>query len=189
LLLTVTRAHPNKRLDIVLRAFRSIRQSGANASLLIVGPFDNEYGAEVKALAEKLDVSGSVVWAGYLTGETLEACYLAGDLFVLPSAHENFCMAAAEAMAHGLPVVLSKDVGIADVVKHHAAGMVTDVDTEQVTNAIRHLMANPNRRKEMADNAAIVAARMYSGEQVAGLMLRAFTDILSSSRSAECAWS
>jgi len=187
-LLTVTRAHPNKRLDIVIEALALIRRAGQRARLVVVGPADNGHGERLKALADKLTVSDAIVWAGYQSGAALEACYRASDLFVLPSAHENFCMAAAEAMAHGLPVILSNRVGIAEDVRRHGAGLITDVDVEQVARAIRDVMADPDRRGEMARKARDMAARLYDGRRVAGLVLRAFQDILSGSHSPECAW-
>jgi len=187
LLLTVTRAHPNKRVDVVIEALQSIRRAGRSARLLVVGPFDNKHGHDLKTLAARRNVSDAIVWAGYQSGEALEACYCASDLFVLPSAHENFCMAAAEAMAHGLPIVISKYVGIADDVERHRAGIVTDLDVEQVAHAALCL-TDCDKRREMGRRARDMATQLYGGERVACLVLRAFEDILTGTRSPECVW-
>ncbi len=187
-LLTVTRAHPDKRLDVVIEALASMRGAGHNPTLLVVGPFDNRYGDRLKTLAGRLRVSDSIIWAGYQTGATLAAYYRTSDLFVLPSAHENFCMAVAEAMACGLPIVISRHVGIADDVERHGAGLITDINGEHVARAIQSIMTDSHRRCEMAQGARDAAARLYDGRRVAGLVLRAFQDILSGTRSPECAW-
>jgi glycosyltransferase involved in cell wall biosynthesis len=186
-LLAVTRAHPNKRLDVVIEALALIRRAGRDARLLIAGPFDNAYGDRLKVLADRRQVSHAIVWAGYQSGAALDACYRASDLFVLPSAHENFCMAAAEAMAHGLPLVVSKHVGIAEDVEHHGAGVVTDVDVRQVADAVLSLV-NADRRLEMGTRAREMVADLYSPARVSRLMVQAFRDLLSGSRSSECAW-
>lgn len=187
-LLVVTRAHPNKRLDIVLEALRSICRVHPSVRLLLVGPLDNSCGTQLRARARDLGVFDAVVWAGYQDGGGLEACYRASDLFVLPSEHENFCMAAAEAMARGLPVVVSRHVGIAADIEHYRAGVVTEVDVGQVTEAILDLMADPARCRETAIRAKNTARQLYDEARVARLMLRAFEDILAGRRSSECGW-
>lgn len=186
--ITVGRADPKKRYEILLEAFSQVVKLLPDCYLVIVGPFENEYARQLRMQSASLHLSDRVVWAGYRSGLELQQCYGGADLFVLPSRDENFCMAAAESMARGVPVVITKYVGIAPDVESHGAGIVTDTDAVQVTEAILSIMAHPDRRGEMARKARDAAWHLYGGESVARLMLQAFEDILSGSRSAECAW-
>jgi len=188
LLLTVVRPDPDKRLDILLRAFAKVVKTIPEARLLIVGSCENEYGEKMKKLARELNIIDLTFWAGYQTGTALKACYSESDLFILASSHENFSMAAAEAMAAGLPVVLSKHIGVAEDVEQHEAGIVTEVDDNAISEAAVELFQNRDRLRAMGQNANKIANQLYKDEQVAHRMLRAFEDVLSNSRNPQCAW-
>ncbi|HPS54835.1 MAG TPA: glycosyltransferase, partial [Sedimentisphaerales bacterium] len=186
LLLTVGRPDPKKRIDILLKALKKLNESYPDTRLMIVGQSDGKYCQKMKALSETLGVQGNVIWAGHKTGENLDACYLASDLFVLPSIDENFGMAVVEAMAHGVAVVVSDNVGVADNVALSDAGIVTTVDAGQVEKAIRTLLDHPYMRTEMAVKARHAAKQYYNDETVAKLMTIAFKDIITGSMSEQC---
>jgi glycosyltransferase involved in cell wall biosynthesis len=188
LLLTVARVHPSKRVDLLIEALQRIVGVSTDVRLLVVGPCAGSHAAQMRSLAERLGVQRHIVWAGFQTGAMLEGCFRAGDLFVLPSAHENFCNAAAEAMAYGLPVVLSDQVGIAADVKRFDIGVVTELDGGQIAEAVLRLRRAPAQRRQMGTQAARVVRELYDADHVAHLMLQAFMDILQGSRSPECRW-
>ena len=187
-LITVGRPDPNKRLDVLLESLLLVVQHFPRARLMIVGPHENEHALEMKTLSSRMELSEKVIWTGYRSGDDLKGCYAAADLFLLASMGENFGMAVTEAMAISLPVIISNRVGVAEDVKRHSAGIVTDVSAQQVARAVVDLLRDRPRLQEMRRNARKAAQHLYRGERVAGMMLKAFEDVLSQSPSPEGAW-
>lgn len=184
-LIAVGRSDPKKRLDILLKSFSLVLKSFPKACLMIVGPDENKYAFDMKKLSNQMGLSDNVIWTGYRTGNDLKGCYVAADIFLLPSIDENFGLVVTEAMAVGLPVVISNRVGVADDVECHNAGIVTEVNAKQFGQAIVELLRDRSRLKKMGENARKAAWELYNNEKVAHLMLKAFEDILSQSRNSE----
>ena len=187
-LISVGRPDPKKRLDVLLESFPQVLQHFPQARLMIVGHHHNKYALEMKRFSERMGLSDKVIWTGYRTGDDLKGCYAAADLFLLPSMDENFGMAVMEAMALRIPVVISNHVGIAEDVERYNTGIVTKANPEQITRAVIDLLSDRRRLQEMGENARKAALQLYSGEQVAHLMLKVFEDVLFQSHSPECAW-
>ena len=110
-----------KRLDLTIESFALVAQRLPSAHLAIVGP-DGGVEAELRRLIDRLGIADQVHLIGLLEGERLGTVYSAANLLVMLSQRENFGMAAAEALAFGVPVLLSEDVGLA--IEVAAAGRV-----------------------------------------------------------------
>lgn len=106
-LLFLGRLHPIKGIDRLLRAWSMIARRFPDWELLIVGPDEGGYGARLQALATELQLERAS-FRGPLFGEEKTAGYAAADLFVLPSHTENFGMTVAEALASGVPAIVTK---------------------------------------------------------------------------------
>ncbi len=102
-LLFLSRIHPVKGLPLLLEAWAKVRPEGWK--LRIVGPDEGGHRAELGRQTVALGLGETVAFVGPLAGEAKEAAYREADLFVLPTHSENFGIAVAEAMAHGLPVI------------------------------------------------------------------------------------
>lgn len=101
-----------KGLDRLLHAFVEVSQHSALARLLVVG-FDNQQ-RRYQALAEDLGLADKVVWLGGRRDP--EVCYNAADCYVMPTRFDAFGFSALEAMACGLPVVITDTAGAAELV-------------------------------------------------------------------------
>src|SRR5207253_986267 len=100
--------------------------------LVFAGPDDEGLGVGLLKLARALRVEQSVRFVGMLhRAEQLEALS-AADVWALPSHTENFAIAAAEAMAAGLPVVLTPHVNIASEAAAAGAAIVTRADASDL---------------------------------------------------------
>jgi glycosyltransferase involved in cell wall biosynthesis len=95
------------------------------------------------------------------------ALYKNAQLFVLPSYSENFGNVVAEAMAMGCPVLVTPEVGIAAVVEAAGAGIVANGSAPEFAAAVRDLLANPARLREMGANGARAARERLSWDAVA----------------------
>jgi glycosyltransferase involved in cell wall biosynthesis len=128
-LLFLSRLDPIKGLPVLLEAISIIRtQFDVPVQLKIAGQGDKEYVFQLHSLIKRFKISENVVFVGFLQGASKSEAFAEADVFVLPSYHENFGLAAAEALASGLPVVLSDQVGIAEDVAKAGAGTMVPVN-------------------------------------------------------------
>jgi glycosyltransferase involved in cell wall biosynthesis len=99
-------------LDLLVQAFAEITKSIDTAVLVIAGPDNDGYSGMVSKWIAELDIGTKVYWLGMLDDQQVLQAYVDADVFVLPSYTENFGIAVVEAMACGLPVVISDQVNI-----------------------------------------------------------------------------
>lgn len=176
-ILFLGRIHWIKGMDILTAAYAKIAKERDDVHLFIVGNGSTRYTRKVKEWLKDYGLSDKSTFTGMLTGrEKLEACY-SSDVFVLPSYSENFGMAAVEAMALGIPVILSDKVGIYKQVQCHKAGMVINPDTQSLYQAIRLLLEDSNLRKEIANNGRKLVEEYYDIEKVADKMIASFSNL------------
>jgi len=126
--LFIGRLAPEKNLDVLLKAWQHVQEALPRAELLIVGE-----GPDAERLRRSARVMGltSVRWAGWLQPDEIPDALAVSDCFVLPSRDEPFGVVVTEAMAAGLPVVVSDHVGAAeDLVANGRTGFVFPVDDE-----------------------------------------------------------
>lgn len=176
--LFLSRLHPKKRLDLVLRAFRTLHAESADTALVIAGTGDEAYVGLLRSLTRELGIERAVHWAGHVEGAEKTAVFRAADVFLLPSINENFGISVVEALASGLPVVLSADVAIHHEVASAHAGLVAGANAEALTEALRHMLGSPDRRA-MGLRARALAESAFSLEAMAvgltGMYQRAVT--------------
>jgi len=137
LLLFLGRIHPKKGCDLLLTAFAEAAGGDPNLHLMMAGPDGGEWQAALERQAQELGIAGRVTWTGMLSGEEKWGAFYAADAFVLPSHQENFGIAVAEALACGLPVLISDKINIWREIARHGAGLIAD-DTEAGTARLLH---------------------------------------------------
>ncbi len=157
-----------KRLDLILQAIAGMKRAGFSSALpklLIVGKGDAA--AHLK-MAKDLGIGDRIVFAG--VSDEVEAHYLASDFFVMPSRMDTFGLVVLEAMAAGLPVVISATVGAADLVTHGVSGFILPENpTARDLTAFLIRLMNPELRRSMGIAAGQVAAN-NDWDMVAGKM-------------------
>lgn len=138
-LMYLGRLSPKKGIENLLEAISLLKDP--SVSLTIYGSGDTGYTVELKALADRLGLLGSVLsFAGHVDGEAKSAAFANADVCVIPSYTENFCMVVAEALAHGVPVVASHGTPWAEVEKRHC-GLWVDNSPDSLTQAIIRIRA------------------------------------------------
>lgn len=105
-LVFLSRVHPKKNIEAII----DVLSEKGDYHLAIAGDGDARYIQSLKQLAELKGVSSRVRWLGWLDGWMRGALLKAGDVFVLPSRSENFGLAAVEAAACGIRVVVAPEV-------------------------------------------------------------------------------
>ena len=141
-ILFASKLQQRKHCDHLLEAFLNLVSSGASTPepyLVIVGD-----GEQMPELQQRVQQAGntSVRFAGFRNQRELPRFFDLADLFVLPSRHEPWGLIVNEAMACGLPVIVSDDVGChPDLVRHGENGFVYNFgDVAQLTSAIQQVL-------------------------------------------------
>jgi glycosyltransferase involved in cell wall biosynthesis len=140
------RIHEKKGCDILLQAFARIA-NGNSIDLVFAGPDQSGWQAELKLLASRLGVSDRVTWTGMLQGPEKWGAYYAADAFVLPSHSENFGIAVVEALACGLPVLISKKVNIWREIVSDGAGLAAPDDLEGTIGLLVSWLGMPRQQQ------------------------------------------
>jgi glycosyltransferase involved in cell wall biosynthesis len=120
---------------------------------------------------------GDIYWAGFLSGAEKLAALAAADLFVLPSYSENFGVAAVEALACGLPVVVSDQVGINGEIDAAGAGVVAPCRVDALAGALAQLVADPALRSAVGRRARRLAAERFSLPAMTAGLLRMYAEV------------
>jgi glycosyltransferase involved in cell wall biosynthesis len=144
LLLYAGRVADGKGLDLLVRALPDLH----DAHLAVVGPDDGHGTTRMLGrLAAELGVAERVHLLGQWPEQPL-TLYGDADVVALPSAHENFGMAAAEAASAGVAVVVTDRCGVAELLRDHGA-LVVGYDVVEVRAAIARLLADPDLRRRL----------------------------------------
>lgn len=161
-LLYLGRLHPHKGLHRVVRALGQARAEGLQAELAVAGTGRRGYLLAVGRLVRKLGLEAHVRFLGHADGERKAMLWRAANVFVLPSRSENFGFAAAEAMAAGIPVIVSENVGLASLVEARQCGRVVPVgDTAALRQALLDY-ADPAFRRDQGRRAHAAARQAFS---------------------------
>ena len=150
-LLFVGRIEPIKGIDILIKSLEKICDR-ANIELIIVGKGSDE--KRLRSLAESYDVEDTIKFVGQIEHEQLPVLYSNSDLLVLPSEYESLSFVVREAMACGLPTLCADVGGISTSVTHENNGYLVDRTPASFKHALKNLMQNPERVKELGRNAA-----------------------------------
>lgn len=143
-LLFLSRVHPVKGLDLLLSAWQVVQNRFPEWQLRIVGSDTGYHGSSgylhtVQALAKDLQLK-RVTFVGELTGIHKLQEYQNAELFVLPTYSENFGIVVAEALAAGVPAIVSKGapwVGL----NNYQAGWWIDIGMEPLVAALEQTLA------------------------------------------------
>jgi glycosyltransferase involved in cell wall biosynthesis len=163
LILYVGRIADGKGLDLLVDALTDL----AGVHLALVGPDDGHGTTQrLTALAGAKAVASRVHILGQWETQPLEL-YADADVFALPSAHENFGMAAAEAAAAGVAVVVTDRCGVAELLRDHGA-LVVEYGAASVHAALESLLADEDLRRRLGDLGAARAAE-YGWPSIAEL--------------------
>ncbi|HIF58093.1 MAG TPA: glycosyltransferase [Rhodospirillales bacterium] len=125
-LLYLGRIHPIKGIDILIKSFAAQQGLLSDMQLVIAGPDQVGWQAELEQLAISLGVADKITWTGMLSGDIKWGAYHCADAFVLPSHTESFGIVVAEALSCRLPVLISNKVNIWREIEADYAGLVAD---------------------------------------------------------------
>jgi glycosyltransferase involved in cell wall biosynthesis len=155
-----------KGLDRLLSALSRL----PDVRVVIAGNDEERYRAFLDRQAGRLGVTDRVAYVGAVNAADKAALFASARLMVVPSYSENFGNVAVEAIAAGLPVVCTSEVGVATAIADGGAGLVTAGTTEPLATAINTLWSDAERRKAMSEAGRLLARDRFAWPVVAAQM-------------------
>jgi glycosyltransferase involved in cell wall biosynthesis len=156
-----------KGLDRLLNAFACTHLG----NLVIVGPDDEMLAPGLAQRARDLQIANRVRFlARTVVGRDKEYLYRSATLFVLPSYSENFGNSVLEAMQRGLPVVVTPEVGAAEVVRESGGRLVVAGQPESLCAALSRLLADPGLARSLGEAEARHVMAHYTWARIADSM-------------------
>jgi glycosyltransferase involved in cell wall biosynthesis len=139
-LLFLSRIHAKKGCDLLLDAFARVTGQHPDLDLVLAGPDEGGLRPSLEAQAKHLSIADRVHWTGMVEGDLKWGALRAAAAFVLPSHQENFGVAAVEALACGVPVLISDQVNIWPDLVHDEAAIVNPDTSDGTYLSIREFL-------------------------------------------------
>ncbi len=165
-ILFLSRLHEKKGVEVLMEAFASIRTELPRSVLILAGDGDSRYVRRLRARAGELGIEDRTIWPGFLSGGEKWDAMRSASVFVLPSFSENFGIAAAEALAAGVPTILSDGVAIAAEAARHNATVLVKPEGEALRSAIMDVLNDAELRRRLAQSGKEFANRLFSPQMV-----------------------
>jgi glycosyltransferase involved in cell wall biosynthesis len=166
-----------KGVSLLLEAFAHVTRRVPDARLLLAGPEDGT-GRQVAAKIRELNLARHVLAAGLVSGRDRLAALAAADLFVLPAIGEGLPIAALEAMAASLPVVLTPGCHLPEA-ERGGAGVVVPAAVAPLADAMADLLTDPERRATMGRRARELVHDRYTWSHVVTQLDAIYASVIS----------
>ena len=175
IILHVSNFRPVKRIKDVIKTFKGISDK-IPAKLLLIG--DGPERSCALELARELDVMNRVWYLG--KQDIIEPYFTLADLFLFPSEHESFGLAALEAMACGVPVVSSDGGALPELIEDGVDGGLAEVgDVQTMIEKSLKILDNPTGWKNYSEKAAQKVMEKYQPDPVVQQYENIYTRLIS----------
>ncbi|MBD2501502.1 glycosyltransferase [Anabaena azotica] len=164
-ILFLSRLHPKKGLDYIIPALGKLLNH--RFTFILAGSGSPEYEAEVESLLIANGMRERTRFVGFVEGETKNIFMQGADLFVLTSHSENFGIAVLEALAVGVPVLVTPGVALASLVQQHQLGYVPQLEVLDIASALDDYFSHPQAAKDMGDRARKLIVKNYTWTRIA----------------------
>ena len=175
MILFLSRISWKKGLDRLIPALSHVPE----AHLVIAGNDEENYTPFLNSLANKYGVKQRVTFTGPVKNGDKKALLNAAKVLTLPSYSENFGNVVLEAMAVGCPVMVTPEVGLADVIKETGSGIVADGDPQSLAAQLKRILANEFLKQKMGKAGQKVVIERFTWEVVGKTMEQVYKNLLS----------
>ena len=136
-ILFLGRIDPKKGCDLLLEAFSAVLKNDPDWHLIMAGPDQSGWRADLEQRADQIGLAGRITWTGPLSGDLKWGAFHGAEAFALPSHQENFGIAVAEALACGVPVLITDKINIWREIQRDDAGLVAPDTLEGAKHLLR----------------------------------------------------
>ncbi|OAB63567.1 hypothetical protein AY599_11365 [Leptolyngbya valderiana BDU 20041] len=175
--LFLSRLAHKKGLDYLADAFALLHERMPSVELVVAGPDDGQR-ADFEARIAAHGVGIRVHLVGPQYGADKLAVLRDAAVFCLPSRQEGFSIAITEALAIGLPVVISRACHFPEVSEVNA-GIETDLDPREVADALEHVLSDTARARSMGQAGATLVRERFTWPKVAALTIECYEQFIS----------
>lgn len=167
IILFLSRLDPIKGLDLLIPGLKILSEKRNDFIFVLAGAGNKNYEKAIHAMLHKSGLREVTILTGFIGGNEKLSAFADADIFILPSYHENFGMVAVEAMAAGLPIVISNKVGIHELVERSRAGIITELSGEKIVSALNTLLSDDGLRVKMGRWASCLARDNFDIKKIA----------------------
>lgn len=179
LLLFMSRIEPKKGLNLLIPSLEKLLTEGFDFHFVLAGsnPQDQDYEAKIKQQINNSGLGKHTTITGFVRGEMKLGLLQEADLFVLPSYYENFGIAVVEAMAMGLPVLISDQVYIWQEIEKANAGWICTCNQEDLTDKLRLVFNHSQEMAIKSINAQKLVEDKYTWNAIALQMITVYKQL------------
>lgn len=177
--LYLSRLHPKKNVTGLVDAWHTVVEAHPEAHLWIAGDGAEAYVRALRDRVARLGLRGHVSFLGFVQGEEKARVLRQAWAFALPSHQENFGVAVLEAVAAGLPVVISREVQLASFIERHALGRVVERSPEVVAEALKAVLADEDQRACVAAAGPAAVTNTFGLERVGRQLVALYQSVAS----------
>jgi glycosyltransferase involved in cell wall biosynthesis len=167
--LFLARLHPRKRPGMFVQMAQHLLRDDIDADFTLAGP-DEGAKRDVDRLLADGPPDSRIRYDGVIASDAVSARLARASVYVLPSIDEPYPMSVLEAMAVGLPVVVTDTCGLAPLISRTRSGLVAGPDLDSLTEAIRCLLRTPKLLQEMGCNARRTAVETLGMSSVTDIL-------------------
>jgi glycosyltransferase involved in cell wall biosynthesis len=165
IILFLGRLHKIKGIETLIFAFKNVLRSIKNLQLVIAGPDEGEL-SKLISLTLKLQIQYHVKFIGPVYDRDKLSLFIDSDVLVYPSLYESFGLVPFEALLCGIPIIVSKNIGAAQIISEFDAGYVVDYgDVYGLQKALEDIFLIPNKTQQMVNQGKKLIAQKLSWVQ------------------------
>jgi len=168
---------PKRNVHRLVEGFARIAPHHPTLRLVLAGPYDptSAYVGGMRRIIDETGLGNRVVLAGFVNDELLPWLYNAAEAFVYVPFYEGFCLPPLEAMACGIPVVVSDNPPLQEVVGE-AAIRVDGYSVEAIAEGLESALSDETRRTDLAEKGRVRVGQ-FSWRRTAEGVLRAYDEV------------
>ncbi|HUU42115.1 MAG TPA: glycosyltransferase, partial [Desulfatiglandales bacterium] len=143
----------------------------------IAGPDENGYRSTLESLLEAEGVLKNTIFTNTLEGNDKLAALARADILVQPSYSEGFSTTVLEALACGIPVLITTKCNFPEI-QEMEAGKVIEPDAGNLSTALKHMLSDSQMLKKMGENGKKLVREKYNWNMIAEQMIQFYEAIL-----------
>jgi glycosyltransferase involved in cell wall biosynthesis len=176
-MLVLSRLHHTTGLDLLVPTFLSLAMQPEFSEwrLILAGEGDAEYVGSLRSLIESQGPEGHIVFAGWLEGARKMVALRQASVLALTSYQENFGLCLVEALACGVPVVVSPHVNLAPEIEEAGAGWVAPLERGALEHTLTEIMRDAQARARRGAAGRELVHRRFTWSAVADQLVAVYT--------------
>ena len=172
---------PHRRFEDAIGAVKILRDEGINATLNIIGDpeSDQAYAEKLRTLVAGQGLGDHIRFLGKVSEEELVRRYREDDIYLYPHHLQSDGLSPFEALASGMPIIVSRSAGAHEVVRDRETGLIVNPkDPEGIARAVRDVLEHPELYRKLSAEGAMFVRGNFSWQKYTDGMLAVYQNVL-----------